>query len=183
MFYFFAVLTIFLLSYSLRFVTYSTFIHSEKTMSFWVTILQIINFIELATLESFPQYSLIIQKIIEILISQLENSSDQQVNALFMIYYAFIYESNFFRLSDSNFGFTQNFTITYNDLEFSLDCSFHSFNTTTRLYSVISEKLNIKINSFVIKMVDGMNEITIQYNTPLQAINMRPLQTIIFGSI
>lgn len=120
----------------------------------------------------------LIQKIIEILISQLENSSDQQVNALFMIYYAFIYESNFFRLSDSNFGFTQNFTITYNDLEFSLDCSFHSFNTTTRLYSVISEKLNIKINSFVIKMVDGMNEITIQYNTPLQAINMRPLQTI-----
>ncbi|KAK8838716.1 hypothetical protein M9Y10_032755 [Tritrichomonas musculus] len=61
MFYFTCLLTVFLLSYSLRFVTYSTFIHSEKTMSFWVTILQVINFVELATLDDFPTYSSLFQ--------------------------------------------------------------------------------------------------------------------------
>lgn len=85
MFYFFIVLTMFLLSYSLRFVTYSTFIHSEKTMSFWVTILQIINIVELSTLESFPQYSLIIQILLLLLIPQYP---------LLVVYYVFLKQEN-----------------------------------------------------------------------------------------
>lgn len=85
MFYFFVIITIFLLSYSLRFVTYSTFIHSEKTMSYWVTILQIINICELSTLDMFPSYSKLVQLLLLLLIPQYP---------LLVVYYVFLKQEN-----------------------------------------------------------------------------------------
>lgn len=85
MFYFTILLTLFLLSYSLRFVTYGTFIHSEKTMSFWVTILQIINFCELATLDQFPSYPTVIQIPLLLLIPQYP---------LLVVYYSYLGQGN-----------------------------------------------------------------------------------------
>lgn len=52
--YFAFVLIWFLVSYSLRFVTYSTFIHTEKIMSLCITIIQFINLIEVTTLDYLP---------------------------------------------------------------------------------------------------------------------------------
>lgn len=128
--------------------------------------------------ETFHGDEQFIKNIIDILISQLEQTEDIQSRALSIIYHAFQYEADFYRLNDSKFGYTQKVSILYNETEFNFECSFHTFNTTRRLYAAISQRLNISINSFYMKMNEDMNDNIIQFNMPLQILNMKPLQTL-----
>lgn len=115
----------------------------------------------------------LIKQCVELLINLLYDPIKKN-NAVSLIFEGAIYESDFFRLDDIDFGFRQSFSMD-NKLFY---ISFHPFNSVRRIYHHISHQMSLPIEQLSLTTMKGNRELVLSQNMPLTSIQIDPFDAI-----